>query len=297
MRTLGYITIVITFIAIIGGFTVGSKFSITVDDLDDSSYVISSGKGNVHINLESNDGVVFSNLALVVTIGEPLYVERIVMPTKVFPGSKDKAIIVIRNKGATTLPVSVEAEGIFYSGNVFTNGYLLSSNDDTNNKSTENYIMVYGSVYGIVRPYKSLNLNISVSIDLAAPLGVYELVYHVYRGTSTHGIQLAEIHVATGLGEPVVVKEIIFPWLWPGQYGNITIKILNRANTTYTIELRVYDITTPPYVNENPLLILCNKTIVVNIEPNELQYLQIPIYVKSTAAPGTYVIFVQLVRK
>jgi len=98
--------------------------------------------------------------------------------------------------------------------------------------------------------------------------------------------RIANLNVIVNVGEPIYIKAINFTSVWPGQHGNLTIKLVNLAPITYTVHLKCSGLISPKEGKEKISLSFERKTIVIpgNSEVN----VSIPFYVKSSAPIGIY---------
>lgn len=112
---------------------------------------------------------------------------------------------------------------------------------------------------------------------------------HVERGL---GIEIANLNMVVNVGEPIYIKALNFTSIWPGERGNLTIKLVNLAPISYTVHFVCSGVISP---NKDAVPLSFDRKTVVVDGGSETE-VTVPFYVKSSAPIGVYELSIKVYR-
>lgn len=217
---------------------------------------------------------VVANLNFILNVGEPIYIKKLQFDS-IWPGQSGEMEITLENIASVNYTVHIKNKG------------FIAPNEKA-------ILVDFDPVSISIQPNKIVKLNIPFRVKSGAPIGIYEIVVAIYRGKDIdNALLITEIHLIGYVGgEPIQVRKVVLPTLWPGSIGKIFLEVENIADIPYNITISVKDIKGPD--NKRTYISIDEKIYLIDASSN-LQ-LEIPVTLFDNAPVGTYTISINIKR-
>lgn len=217
---------------------------------------------------------VIANLNFILNVGEPIYIKELQFES-IWPGQTGTMKITLENLASVNYTIHIKNKG------------LIAPNKKA-------LLIDFEPVSINLPAYSNIEVNIPFKVKSGAPIGVYEIIVAVYRGKDINdALLITELHLVGYVGgEPIQIRAITLPSLWPGSTGTISLNIENIADISYNISISLKDVSGPNGKSNH--ISLDEKTYLVKGKT----YLQIdiPVTLSDNAPVGTYTISINIKR-
>ncbi|PCN50587.1 hypothetical protein B6U99_03660 [Candidatus Geothermarchaeota archaeon ex4572_27] len=213
------------------------------------------------------DYVCIANLNVVISVGEPIHVKSLRFGS-VWPGQRGTLYIELENLAPVDYKVHIRCSGV--------------------RSPREGAVRVTFEPVTIVIPAgESREVEVPFSVESSAPIGIYEVVVAIYRGSEpSSALLISEVHLIGYVGgEPVRVVAISLPSLWPGSSGQVVLEVENIADTAYNLSVSVISVKGPGAAEA--VSIGGGRFLVQGLSR---QSIALSVEVKDSAPVGTYTI-------
>jgi len=223
---------------------------------------------------EDETSSIIANLNFILNVGEPIYIEKLEFES-IWPGQTGTMKITLKNLASVNYTVHIKNKG------------LIAPNKKA-------IVIDFEPVSINLPAYAETTVDVPFKVKSGAPIGVYEIVVAIYRGKDIdNALLITEIHLVGYVGgEPIQVRAVTLPSLWPGSSGIITLDIENIADIPYNISISLKDVTGP---NGRSSHITLNEGVYL-IKGKAYAQIDIPVTLSDNAPVGTYTISINIKR-